>query len=748
MSNHGRTILNALSEIISMAAKFLRLDSKNWNGPEGKARLELERLSEKSHFSGLKVQYPIQFLLRGDLWSKFPQMNDSAGDEIKHVLRYNTEETERDGSTEVLLELWRITRRSHNCVATLGQLYTTTILWGSDVIDINVIAVIDGVYCHGPVPAVLECGPGGRRAFTIGRFEWECYVVMADQERYLGNEDGISPGKRLLYLLILDSVAYSHVDICMFSRWSPQLVREEIQRHLPGAFMERFNCAQAGMTGPLMSDEELQESTLLDTTDEGEEKESSRDVVVEKEGEDSCLDSCLDCTFCKNDSKLGESPDLNPPLIVCSLKARLVESTATTEEGSSPGLTGCPVEVLRGLKDDKEKKTPEIDLNSRSVKQGGEKVVMSPGHFRSIMEMLAEKKEEEDTNPAPSGRDGPGIFSIDGTRYRWTIPRYPIKFYPGAFVDDLLTMGVPTKYWPFPAKEDSKGGDKVDVDVLTEKMLTGLSNLEEDADVGEVFRKSMSESKVSPARGEKSKEPRRPEIMMDPNLASTSSSSMPELEEMPALGPPVDLENYSPEWEAELLSPLSEDNSNLDSSMAINLSSDEEKSSKGGSPKGYSPPSTPMTPPCKKLRRSMKARLDDSTLSSDESVVFSPFLTKALKPEEVVTLSSGSSEEESSKKKIGSARRLIHFIDDVGDNAATRDSDDYPQNTEFEDEIREDYYAVHGRPSDVNTGDSEEPNRDEDNDATEEDKDDTAEEKMGAEVEEGDLGQEQSKMMD
>ena len=140
----------------------------------------------------------------------------------------------------------------------------------------------------------------------------------------------------------------------------------------------------------------------------------------------------------------------------------------------------------------------------------------------------------------------------------------------------------------------------------------------------------------------------------------------------------------------------------------------------------------------------MKARLDDSTLSSEESVVFSPFLTKAPKPEEVVMLSSGSSEEESSKKRVGSARRLIHFIDDVGDNAPTRDSDDYPQNTEFEDEIREDYYAVHGRPSDVHAGASEEPNHDE----VEETSEDATEEKMGADVEEGDHGQEQSKMMD
>ena len=141
----------------------------------------------------------------------------------------------------------------------------------------------------------------------------------------------------------------------------------------------------------------------------------------------------------------------------------------------------------------------------------------------------------------------------------------------------------------------------------------------------------------------------------------------------------------------------------------------------------------------------MRARLDDSTLSSDESLVFSPFLTKALKPEEVVTLSSGSSDEGSSKK-VGSARRLIHFIDDVGETAPTRcsdDSDDYPQNTEFEDEIREDYYAVHGRPTDVSARDSEESKPEDTEGPTE----DTTE-KVRAEVEEGDHGQEQSKMMD
>ena len=733
MSNHGRIILNALSEIIRLAAKFLRLDTKNWNGPEGKARLELERLSEKSQWSGLKVQYPVKFLLRGDLWSRFPQMNDAAGDEFRHVLRYNTEEMEKNGSTEVLLEMWRLTRRSHNCVATIGQLYSTSIQWGSEAIDINVIAVIDGVMCHGPVPAVLECGPGGRRAFTVGRFEWECYVVMSDQERYLGNEDGISPGKRLLYLLILDVSAYNHVDINMFARWPLQHVREELERHLPGKFFERFSSAQAGLTGPLMTDEELQESTLLDSTDEGEEEGSSRAVVVEGEEDD----SCLNCTICMNDSQIGASPSLPHP------KEKEKEGITASDDSSSPGLISCPVEILRGLGEEKEKKTPEIDLNYRSVRQGGEKVLLTPGHFRSIMEMLAEKKEEEDTNQVPSGRDGPGEFSIDGTRYRWTIPKYPIKFYPGAFVDDLVQMGVPTKYWPFPVKEDSKDGAKVDVDMLTEKMLTGLSNLEEDADVGEVFRKSMSESKMSPASGEKSKEPGLA-LMMDPNLASTSSSSMPELEEMPDLGPPIDLKNYSPEWEAELLSPLSED-SNLESSLAINLSSDDDRSSKGRSPKGYSPPNTPRTPPCKKLRRSMRARLDDSTLSSDESLVFSPFLTKALKPEEVVTLSSGSSDEGSSKK-VGSARRLIHFIDDVGETAPTRcsdDSDDYPQNTEFEDEIREDYYAVHGRPTDVSARDSEESKPEDTEGPTE----DTTE-KVRAEVEEGDHGQEQSKMMD
>ena len=68
-------------------------------------------------------------------------------------------------------------------------------------------------------------------------------------------------------------------------------------------------------------------------------------------------------------------------------------------------------------------------------------------------------KASLDTKP----RRGPPEFTFRGTRYVWNVQAQG-ALYPGGFVDDLASMGIPRELWPFP--DDVK--DEID-DTTTEE---------------------------------------------------------------------------------------------------------------------------------------------------------------------------------------------------------------------------------------------------------------------------------------
>ena len=236
MSSRVSSIYRAIADLVRMAAKFLRLGDESRSE---RARNGIREISKNIGIRASQTQYPVDEILKEDLHSKIPQMNNPGW-----VLRYSVDkvvdqETETD---EIWLELWQINRCSHLRVAMVGELFTIHVKWGSDQVRLNCLVMVDGVMTQGKMPAVLECGPHNIKAYTISRFDWEVFVAFS-------NEDNteISAAQRLLYLAILDSQAFDFMDPDTFCCWPLSMIKEEMERHTDGQYYPRFTAERAGL---------------------------------------------------------------------------------------------------------------------------------------------------------------------------------------------------------------------------------------------------------------------------------------------------------------------------------------------------------------------------------------------------------------------------------------------------------------------------------------------------------------------
>ena len=239
--------------------------------------------------------------------------------------------------------------------------------------------------------------------------------------------------------------------------------------------------------------------------------------------------------------------------------------------------------------------------------------------------------------------------------------------------------------------------NKVDVEKLTKQMNEHIMGLEDKDDVGEILRSAVKECKgnegeeealnlsgwsstrVRPGSEDELEEDEFPilgqeadnvMLLNDSNLSREVNDEFlndeVDLEEMPPLessedwGKPGDWDSTASSWV----------------SGGSNESSDT-KSSKGNSPKGYSPQSMESgSPPKKKIKR--KTRWDQPGEASDASGLdpmtpspasryfqtnFTPFLAKKLSEEEIVVVSTDSSEKEKARK-----RRVSRHIDFANTN--------------------------------------------------------------------------------
>ena len=61
---------------------------------------------------------------------------------------------------------------------------------------------------------------------------------------------------------------------------------------------------------------------------------------------------------------------------------------------------------------------------------------------------------ESTTSPGPSATGDVPEITYQGSRYKWTVSN-EVAFYPGAYIDDLVAVGIPPELWPFKTNEET-----------------------------------------------------------------------------------------------------------------------------------------------------------------------------------------------------------------------------------------------------------------------------------------------------
>ena len=590
MSAQMTHIYEVVSNLVRLARRFFKLGDE---ARSEKAREGIRSITENMGITGLQKQFPVEEILKTDLDSKIPQMNESGP--YKHVLRYGVDfaSTEEEGTEEIWLELWRICRKSHNMIAYVAQLYSIEIKWGQQIIRMNVLAMIDGIMQQGPVPAVLECGINNTKAYTTSRFDWEIFCAFSNRM------DGqITAQQRLLFMLILDATAFDHCDVDAFVCWPASMVWDEMDRHTPGQYFDRFSAERAGLV-------EL---------DEIWEEEPGSSGSEEKTGEESS----------EGRKDMGQSPILQYMETMELVKQyeeaeRLDGNRFSVLEERSPEILRGPVAKVARPKKKKERR------GSLSVKRK-EKCVLTTAQFKAIMAMCIEgvnpRMPEEDIEKE--------LEKVDVVELTKKMNERMQGMDEEEDVGELLRKVV---------REEGKGNADEEDDEMAPWSPGDAGQETEDERPPELELSELPEEMFSDI--EDIEDPNESDEL-DHHLASTTTDE--ELEEMPDLVSSFpSLDNIKPEdwdttWHSE---------------------SSGRKSSKGNSPVDRSSSGTGFTPPpMKKAKSSCLAESVSTPITGEEQAIFSPFLTR-VKEEDIVDVSSGSSVDYPVARS--SARRQIVF---------------------------------------------------------------------------------------
>ena len=595
------SLYKTITELVRMAVRFLRLGDESRSE---KAREGLRSITESVGIGWEQKQYPIEELLKDDLTSKIPQMNGSLVD-ARHVLRYCVDfaSMEDEGVDEIWLELWRLTRHSHNMVAWVGQLFTIQVKWGQSSIRLNLVVMVDGVMEHGDVPVVLECGPGDLKAYTVSKFNWEIFLAFSNQDNVT-----VSAAQRMLYLAIMDSEAYDFVDPDTFCCWPYHLVEEEMGRHPPGVFFKRFSAERAG----LISVEEAWEEDEVASSDRDEEGRSSS----------------------SRREDFGQSPILN---FLTTMEMVREYKEADKLDGHKMEVKGDEYdetdgvtlfespELLRGPICEKPKPRSKRAKRKGISKEKRTKTVLTSEQFKAILALC--------------------IGGVDPSRSEEEIEeevnKVDIEKLAKQMNQDLIGL----------ADEEDVG----------EILRTAVKECKEGEEEEEALNLSgWSNTKVRPSSEDELEEEEFP-VLGDESDVLLNDSMMSREVNDELFNEDVDLEDMPPLESSEDWGKPGDWDSTASSWVSGEYSSDN-KSSKGNSPKGYSPQSQESgSPPTKKVKRRTRwdkpgeasglVPMTPSPASKYFQADFTPFLAKKLSDEEIVVVSTDSSDKEKARKR-------------------------------------------------------------------------------------------------
>ena len=225
-------IYSVIADMVRLAAKYLKLgDSRSSDVLE-----ELEELAvrEEVGLDNYQVQFNVRELIQRDLRIKFLGMSQG------EVARFVPEEPDEDDCQEVHLEVWKVSRESHQKTGYIGQLFSVRIPWGQFAIQLNVLAARDEYVQKEGSIVTVETGDG--LAYLVTQFTWGTFRIFAEDE-----DQDVSPAKKLMYLAILDKEAFGHVDMEMFAHWSTKEVLDIMDSHRSGMKFSRFSAEEAGL---------------------------------------------------------------------------------------------------------------------------------------------------------------------------------------------------------------------------------------------------------------------------------------------------------------------------------------------------------------------------------------------------------------------------------------------------------------------------------------------------------------------
>ena len=245
MSATVATLYSVITDLVRLAAKYLRLgDNRSVDVLD-----ELEEISEREGvgLDNFQVQFTTRELIKRDLRIKFPGMTTD------EVVRFIVEDADQDDCQEIHLEVWKLSREAQMRVGYIGQLFAVRIKWGQFSIHLNVLAAREEYVRPEGSIATVETGDG--LAYIVSQFTWGTYRIFANDE----GED-ITPGQKLLYIAILDRVAFAHLDIDMFAHWGATDVLNIMKTHRSGMRFNRFTAEEAGL---VVIDRNYEEEALL-----------------------------------------------------------------------------------------------------------------------------------------------------------------------------------------------------------------------------------------------------------------------------------------------------------------------------------------------------------------------------------------------------------------------------------------------------------------------------------------------------
>ena len=235
MSEQVRTLYLALTELVRKAAGYLKIGNAE---KSQEVMEEIEELAEGVGLDNFQVQFPPGALMRRDLETRVPGMETGYGE--CEILRYVAEIPDADSCQELHLEIWNVSREKQIKTGYVGQLFAVRIKWGHFTIRLNIIAAREEFVTGSRRIATIETGDG--LAYVVNQFDWATFRIFANDD-----VDEVTPGKRILYMCVLDREYFNHVDVEMFSQWTSGMVLDQMEAQYPGMTYRRFTAAEAGL---------------------------------------------------------------------------------------------------------------------------------------------------------------------------------------------------------------------------------------------------------------------------------------------------------------------------------------------------------------------------------------------------------------------------------------------------------------------------------------------------------------------